>query len=85
MDEFGWWPIHYAVMNEDLDEISKILYKNHSMINACSSNGSMNNMTPLYMAAQKGNAKIVKYLLNEGANKDIKAKQLRTNKEISAE
>jgi len=65
VDEFGYTPLHYAVVNEDLNAIRLLLEKKDNLIiDAKTQKGE----TALYLAVQKGNLDIVKLLVDAGAN-----------------
>ena len=67
-------PLHKAVMNGDLDNLKIMIEKDCSNIN-CSYKLD-NNFTPLHRAAEKGNDKIVEYLISRGANIYAKVKKI---------
>lgn len=69
----GWAPLHYAATNADAEAVSmvRLLLEHHAYIDAASPNGS----TPLMMAAHYGHPRVVKLLLEEGADPLLKNQQ----------
>lgn len=66
----GWTPLHYAAThpgNASADMV-RLMLEHHAYIDAESPNGT----TPLMMAAQYGQPKVVQLLLDEGADPLIK-------------
>ena len=59
-------PLHYAVMNDNLDIVKDLVEKGASMEAI-----DDENYTPLSIAAAKGLLDIVKYLVDKGANMEI--------------
>lgn len=49
------------------EEVVKLLIENGASVNVQSQSG----FTPLYMAAQENHEKVVRYLLNNGANQSL--------------
>lgn len=66
VNKTGWTPLHYATSRGGDDSIAMVtlLLEHHAYIDA----ESPNKTTPLMMAAQYGNAGVVKLLLDEGAD-----------------
>lgn len=69
----GWTPLHYAASanHEHSTEIVRLLLENHAYIDAESPNKS----TPLMLAAQYGSEGMVKLLLDEGADVQLRNQQ----------
>jgi len=69
----GWAPLHYAATHpgEASLLVVRLLLEHHAFIDAQSPNGS----TPLMMAALYGNPKVVRLLLDEGADTAMKNEQ----------
>lgn len=69
----GWAPLHYAATQpgEASLPVVRLLLEHHAFIDAQSPNGS----TPLMMAALYGNPKVVRLLLDEGADTAMKNEQ----------
>ena len=69
----GWAPLHYAATHpgERSLPVVRLLLEHHAFIDAQSPNGS----TPLMMAALYGNPKVVRLLLEEGADTAMKNEQ----------
>jgi len=69
----GWAPLHYGATHsgERSLPVVRLLLEHHAFIDAQSPNGT----TPLMMAAQYGNAQVVKLLLEEGADTAMKNEQ----------
>jgi ankyrin repeat protein len=63
VNKLGWAPIHYAVTNGHL-EIAQFLMANGAQVNALSPSET----TPLMMSIGSGNDKLIKYLLDNGAD-----------------
>jgi ankyrin repeat protein len=63
VNKLGWSPIHYAVTNGHL-EIAQFLMANGAQVNALSPSET----TPLMMSIGSGNDKLIKYLLDNGAD-----------------
>ena len=55
-------PLYYALENEDLDSIKLLIGTNKAIVNAHCWRAD----TPLTLALEKGNLKIIKYLIEEG-------------------
>lgn len=66
----GWTPLHYAASHagDNSPAMVRLLLEHHAYIDA----ESPNKTTPLMMAAQYGNAGVVKLLLEEGADPLLK-------------
>ncbi len=66
VNKTGWTPLHYAASRpgDDSAAMVRLLLEHHAYIDA----ESPNKTTPLMMAAQYGNAGVVKLLLEEGAD-----------------
>jgi len=69
----GWAPLHYAASlgDERSLPVVRLLLEHHAYIDAESPNGS----TPLMMAAHYGSARVVRLLLEEGADPSLKNEQ----------
>lgn len=69
----GWAPLHYAATNPGEGSVAMVdlLLEHHAYIDAQSPNGS----TPLMMAALYGHARVVKLLLDSGADPLLKNEQ----------
>lgn len=67
VNKTGWTPLHYAASSGQLLIIAMLIESN-AYIDAESPNGT----TPLMMAAMYGSAAAVKFLLQEGADPQIK-------------
>lgn len=69
----GWAPLHYAASADlpDSVAIAKLLLEHHAYIDAESPNKS----TPLMLAAQYGSESMVKLLLQEGADVQLRNQQ----------
>ena len=74
IDHISWTPLHYACAKGHLD-IAQFLIANGALVDSLSLGGT----TPLMMAVQSGNELLVKFLLDKGANL-----QLRNTEGISA-
>jgi ankyrin repeat protein len=74
VDHIGWTPLHYACTKGRLD-VAQFLVENGATVDSRSLNGT----TPLMMAVQSGDEPLIKYLLDKGA--DL---QLRNNLGLSA-
>jgi ankyrin repeat protein len=67
IDHIGWTPLHYACTKGQLD-VAQFLVLNGALVDSTSLNGT----TPLMMAVQSGNENLVKFLLDKGADLQIK-------------
>lgn len=69
----GWAPLHYAATLADENSVAEVrlLLEHHAYIDAASPNGS----TPLMMAAHYGHPRVVRLLLEEGADPLLKNEQ----------
>ena len=63
VNKTGWAPIHYAATNGHL-EVAQFLMANGAQVNALSPSET----TPLMMSVVSGNEKLIKYLLDSGAD-----------------
>jgi ankyrin repeat protein len=63
VNKTGWAPIHYAATNGHL-EVAQFLIANGAQVNALSPSET----TPLMMSVISGNAQLIKYLLDNGAD-----------------
>jgi ankyrin repeat protein len=70
VNKTGWTPLHYAATHagDNSAAMVRLLLEHHAYIDA----ESPNKTTPLMMAAQYGNAGVVKLLLEEGADPLLK-------------
>jgi ankyrin repeat protein len=67
IDHIGWTPLHYACAKGHL-EVAQFLVANGATIDSL----SVGNTTPLMMAVQSGNEQLVKFLLDKGADLQLK-------------
>jgi len=67
LDHIGWTPLHYACAKGHLD-VAEFLVKNGAIVDSL----SVGNTTPLMMAVQSGNEQLVKFLLEKGADLQLK-------------
>ena len=67
VDHIGWKPLHYASATGQL-EVAQFLVSKGATVDSRSLNGT----TPLMMAVQSGNEQLVKYLLDNGADLQLK-------------
>lgn len=67
IDHIGWKPLHYASTTGQL-EVAQFLISKGATVDSQSLNGT----TPLMMAVQSGNEELVKYLLDNGADLQMK-------------
>lgn len=67
LDHIGWTPLHYACSKGHL-EVAQYLIANGAIVDAISLGGT----TPLMMAVQSGNEYLVKFLLDKGANLQLR-------------
>jgi ankyrin repeat protein len=67
VNQKGWTALHYSAAAGSV-EITAILLEHHAYIDAESPSG----MTPLMIAAREGQEKVVKQLLEEGADATLK-------------
>ena len=67
LDHIGWTPLHYACAKGHL-EVAQFLVANGAIVDSL----SVGNTTPLMMAVQSGNEQLVKFLLDKGADLQIK-------------
>jgi uncharacterized protein len=74
LDHISWTPLHYASSMGHL-EVAQFLIANGALVDSLNLGGT----TPLMMAVQSGNEYLVKFLLDKGANL-----QLRNNLGLSA-
>ena len=63
LDHIGWTPLHYACAKGHLD-VAKFLVTNGAIVDSKAFNAT----TPLMMAVQSGNEKLVLFLLENGAD-----------------
>ena len=73
VNKTGWTPLHYACSSPKPESVSmvRLLIEHHAYIDAESPNKS----TPLMMAAQYGHTDLVKLLLDEGADPQLRNEQ----------
>ena len=69
-DDFGWKPIHRALVNKGGEIIARLLLSQDANINA----HDTYRKTPLHHAIEKGDDQMVRFLLNAGA--DIEARDI---------
>lgn len=76
-NENGWSAIHYAVADNDLQLIRRLLDEKSADLHSrtfqtCTMNGNMilSESTPLHIAANYGNVDIIEFLLSRGADID---------------
>ena len=67
LDHIGWTPLHYACAKGHL-EVAQFLVANGAIIDSL----SVGNTTPLMMAVHSGNEQLVKFLLDKGADLQLK-------------
>jgi ankyrin repeat protein len=67
LDHIGWTPLHYACAKGHL-EVAQFLVANGAIVDSL----SVGNTTPLMMAVQSGNEQLVKFLLDKGADLQLK-------------
>ncbi|MBU3550538.1 ankyrin repeat domain-containing protein [Polynucleobacter sp. MWH-Berg-3C6] len=67
LDHIGWTPLHYACAKGHLD-VAQFLVANGAIVDSL----SVGNTTPLMMAVQSGNEQLVKFLLDKGADLQLK-------------
>ena len=67
LDHIGWNPLHYACAKGHL-EVAQFLVANGAIVDSLSAG----NTTPLMMAVQSGNEQLVKFLLDKGADLQLK-------------
>jgi len=67
VDHIGWKPLHYASTTGQL-EVAQFLISKGATVDSQSLNGT----TPLMMAVQSGNEQLVKFLLDNGADLQMK-------------
>lgn len=67
VDHIGWTPLHYACTKGHL-EVAQFLIANGATVDSL----SLNNTTPLMMAVQSGNEQLVKLLLDQGADLQLR-------------
>jgi len=63
LDHIGWTPLHYACAKGQV-EVAQFLISNGATVDSM----SLGNTTPLMMAVQSGNERLVKLLLDKGAD-----------------
>lgn len=69
-DDFGWKPIHRALVNKGGELITELLLNREANVNA----HDTYRKTPLHHAIEKGDDQMVRFLLNAGA--DIEARDI---------
>ena len=67
LDHIGWTPLHYAASKGQL-EVAQFLITSGALVDSLSLGGT----TPLMMAVQSGNEYLVKLLLDNGANLQLR-------------
>jgi ankyrin repeat protein len=67
IDHIGWTPLHYACAKGHL-EVAQYLLMNGAIVDSL----SPGNTTPLMMAVQSGNETLIKLLLDQGADLQIR-------------
>ena len=70
VDQIGWTPLHYACAKGHL-EVTQFLISNGAIVDSV----SLNATTPLMMAVQSGNERLVKLLLDKGADLQLRNSQ----------
>jgi ankyrin repeat protein len=66
----GWTPLHYAAASGD-EPIARLLIKRGAKVDAVSSPAS-GGMTPLMMAAREGHPDMMAFLMEKGANPQLR-------------
>lgn len=67
VDHIGWTPLHYACTKGQL-EVAQFLIANGASVDSRSLNGT----TPLMMAVQSDNEQLIKFLLDKGADLQLR-------------
>ena len=70
LDHISWTPLHYACARGHLD-VAQFLIANGAIVDSM----SLGNTTPLMMAVQSGNEKVVKLLLDKAADLQLRNDQ----------
>jgi len=78
LDHIGWTPLHYACAKGQL-EVAQFLIANGAIVDSM----SLGNTTPLMMAVQSGNEKLVKLLLDKDADLQLRNSQRLTAIDIA--
>ena len=78
LDHIGWTPLHYACAKGQL-EVAQFLIANGAIVDSM----SLGNTTPLMMAVQSGNEKLIKLLLDKDADLQLRNSQRLTAIDIA--
>ena len=78
LDHIGWTPLHYACAKGQL-EVAQFLITNGAIVDSM----SLGNTTPLMMAVQSGNEKLIKLLLDKDADLQLRNSQRLTAIDIA--
>ena len=79
VNEIGWTALHWAARKDNVDVIQNILKINHECLNVRTNYG----VTPLHWAAYNNHKRNVEFLLNQGADVNIRDISYKTPDQVS--